>query len=56
VILAVAFFVVGWDAGIGIKIIAELIIAFVITGAAALALARTAGVRGALGVKGKRPM
>jgi hypothetical protein len=51
VILALAFFVVGWHTGIPIKLPVLLVVAFVVSAAAAWLLTRAAATRRLLGVK-----
>jgi hypothetical protein len=51
VILALAFFVVGWDAGVVVKLPVLVLAALAVSVAAAWALSRTGPVRAVLGVK-----
>jgi surface polysaccharide O-acyltransferase-like enzyme len=55
VIVGVAFVVVRWDAGIGTKLLAVLVVSFVISAALAWALARIPVVSLGLGVKRRDP-
>ena len=54
VILALAFFIVGWHAGIPVKLPVLLVLSFAITASAAWMLSRTAITRRMLGVKPHR--
>jgi surface polysaccharide O-acyltransferase-like enzyme len=54
VILALAFFVVRWDTGIPIKLVALAVLSFAATASAAWALGRTPVTRRLLGVKTRR--
>jgi peptidoglycan/LPS O-acetylase OafA/YrhL len=54
VILALAFFVVGWEAGIPVKLIVLLVLSFAVSAAAAWLLSRAAVTRRLLGVKPHR--
>jgi peptidoglycan/LPS O-acetylase OafA/YrhL len=54
VILAVAFFVVGWHAGIPVKLVVLLVVSLAVSAAAAWLLSRAAVPRRLLGVKPHR--
>ena len=56
VILALAYFVVAWNVGVPLKLLALLVTSFTVTAAAAWALSRPAITRTMLGVKARRAM
>jgi glucans biosynthesis protein C len=53
VILALAFYVVGWDAGIPVKLVVLLVLSFTVSASAAWMLSRAAVTRRLLGVKAR---